>query len=340
MRAALSRGGRFRLACLTLVLAALWLLGAPPLSREEQRLYDRVAAAQGFLWRELGRRGLPMEEETDPEHSGFIGLEWSVTSTTLGSLEAKRCSTNPLWAVQMLRWFDALGLQRGDRVAVLASSSFPGMLYSVLAAAEARGIEAALCVSLGSSNWGANRPEAPWPVLSKILIDGGFLRTRPLLYTLGGNGERGGGMPAEALELLTAAARADGLEPLRCAALEEVVEAKMSLVRAPGVRLLVNVGGSEGSLGESPDVLALPPGLLMPREDGGDGALGRALREGYPAVHLLNLRGLADACGVPMEGRRPSFVRRGGIPGAVGLLLFVLVMATHRRWIWEDGDGQ
>ena len=91
-------------------------------------------------------------------------------------------------------------------------------------------------------------------------------------------------------------------------------------------------------MGNSPDVLRLPPGLILPRQDGGDGAIGRALREGYPVVHILYLRGMADACGVAWETRRPTFVRgRGVLAGAAGLLLFALVLATHRRWGWE-GD--
>ena len=329
-------GSPLRLLFLTAALAALWLSWTPPLSPAEQRLYDKVLAAQAFLWDELGRRGLPRDEGADPHHSGLIGLEWSVTTTTQGDLKAKRCATDPLWAVQMLRWFDELGLVKGDRVVVLASSSFPGAIYSVLAAAEARGLDTVLGVSLGASNWGANRPEAPWPVLSKALIDAGFLRTRPALCTLGGGSENGGGMPQEARDILTAAAQSEGLPLLVNGDLEEAVQVKMQLVREGRTRLVVSVGGPEGNMGDSPDVLRLPPGLILPRQDGGDGVIGRALREGYPVVHILYLRGMADACGVAWEARRPTFVRgRSVLVGTTGLLLFALVLATHRRWGWE-----
>ncbi|MCR4819258.1 MAG: poly-gamma-glutamate system protein, partial [Fretibacterium sp.] len=249
------REGRARLFFLTGLLAALFFMLAPPLTREEERLYHKIEAAQSFLWEELGRRGLKRDQEADPCHSGFIGLEWSMTTTTLGSLEAKRCSTDPLWAVQMLRWFDKLELKKGDRIAVLASASFPGLVCSVLAAAEERRLDVALGISLGASTWGANRPELPWPSLAAILRRGGFLRTRPVLYTLGGDNENGGGLTDEARSLLTAAAVEDGLAPLQNKTLEEAIDAKMSLIR--DACLVISVGGSEGNLGEDPSVLQL-----------------------------------------------------------------------------------
>ena len=337
------REGRARLLFLTALLTALLFMLTPPLTREEERLYHKLEAAQSFLWEELDRRGLERDEAADPYHSGFIGLEWSLTTTTLGSLEAKRCSTDPLWAVQMLRWFDKLGLKKGDRIAVLASSSFPGLVCSVLAAAEERGLDIALGISLGASTWGANRPELPWPSLAAILRRGGFLRTQPVLYTLGGNNENGGGLTEEARDLLTTAAVRDGLAPLQNKTLEEAIDAKMRLVQ--NARLIISVGGSEANLGEDPGVLQLPPGLLMPRFGGrnltshGTGLIGLALERGYPVIHLLNLRSLADACGIAWDTRRPGFSNRGPLAAALGLGLFILFMATHRRWSWEEADS-
>ena len=110
----------------------------------------------------------------------------------------------------------------------------------------------------------------------------------------------------------------------------------MHLVSEVLTKLVFSVGGPEGNMGNSAAVLRLPPGLILPRQDGGDGVIGRALREGYPVVHILYLRGMADACGVAWEARRPTFVRgRSVLVGTTGLLLFALVLATHRRWGWE-----
>lgn len=340
-----------RLLLLAVVLCALWAVQRTPLTAEESRLYRKVASAQAFLWGTMMREGILSDADAaaDPDKSGFIGVEWSMTTTTLGSLEAKRCATDPLWAVRVLRWFDELGLRKGDRIAILASSSFPGLLYSVLAAAEERELRVGLAVSLGSSTWGANRPEAPWPVLAGILRRGGFLGVRPVLYTLGGEGENGVGMPEEARAVLAGAARSDGVELFQNAKLEEAIERKMRLILGDAsdspVRLAINVGGAEGNMGTDPVVLSLAPGMIAPKDGprAGNGAIGLALRAGCPVLHLLNLHVLADAEGIAWGERHPEFTARGSTAAAIlGLALFALALATHRRWTWEapeEGDS-
>lgn len=342
--ALLGPGAPARLMLLTAALCALWAVQRAPLSAEESRLYHKVESAQAFLWDALEQGGISPDVGPDPYRSGFIGVEWSVTTTTLGSLEAKRCATDPLWAVRALRWFDAQGLKEGDRIVVLASSSFPGLLYSVLAAAEARGLRVGLAVSLGSSTWGANRPEAPWPVLAGILRRGGFLGldAKPAFYTLGGEEENGLGMPEEARALLAETARSDGVELFRNATLDEAIDRKMRLIGGDGseapAKLVVSVGGAEGNIGTDPAAMSLVPGVLAPGEGphAGNGVIGMALRAGRPVLYLLNLRVLAEAEGIGWEERRPEFAARGSAMASIlGLTLFALVMATHRRWTWE-----
>ena len=214
----------------------------------------------------------------------------------------------------------------------------------MLAAAEARGLRVGLAVSLGSSTWGANRPEAPWPVLAGILRRGGFLGldAKPAFYTLGGEEENGFGMPEEARALLAEAARLDDVELFRNATLDEAVDRKMRLIGGDGseppAKLVVSVGGSEGNIGTDPAAMSLVPGVLAPGEGphAGNGVIGMALRAGRPVLYLLNLRVLAEAEGIGWEERRPEFAARGSAMASIlGLALFALVMATHRRWTWE-----
>ena len=344
MRRLRDRSSPLRLVVLAVVLAGCFLAWqSPPLSPEEARLHARILAAQNLLWEEMGRRG-QADPVNDTDRSGFIGLEWSETSTTLGNLEAKRNSCDPLWGVVALRWFDALGLKKGDRIVVLSSSSFPGLLHSVLAAAELRGLRVDLAVSLGSSAWGANRPDAPWPVLARILSSHGFLRTRPVFYTLGGDREAGINMPEEGVQALTKAARDDGVELYAPPSLARVIERKMALI-APGggnaAKLVVNIGGAHSSLGTDGSVAGLKNGLLT--EDmarfAGNGVLAGALEKGIPVAHFLNLRSLAEREGVTFGKRRPAPGREDPWPALAGVALFVLVLATHRRWSWADSLG-
>jgi poly-gamma-glutamate system protein len=327
---------------LTLALVALSRAHLP-LSSEESRLYARVREAQNVLWAEMEKRG-QTDPDNDLDRTGFIGLDWSETTTTLGSLESKRNACDPLWAVQCLRWFDRLGLKEGDRVVVTSSASFPGMLYALLAAAESRRLTIDLTVSLGASTWGANRPEAPWPLLGRVLRAHGFLRTRPLFYTLGGNGENGDGMFPDGAEALERAAMEDGVELFR-GQLSDIIDRKMALVAPKEVapegvspaRLVVSVGGNQSSLGLDESVITLRNGLLF-REDAaaaGDGVIALSLKLGAPVLHLLNLRSLSERVGIDFETRRPFFTGNAFFTASAGLVLFVLVLASHKRWTWE-----
>ena len=337
----LDRSSPVRLVLLALVLLGLFFFGGRGnLSSEEALLYGRIRAAQNALWQAMEEKG-----QTDPVHdgdrSGFIGLEWSETSTTLGKLDAKQNASDPLWGAQCLRWFDQLGLKRGDRIVVLSSASFPGLLYSVLAAAEARGLQVDLVVSLGASAWGANRPEAPWPVLARTLRTGGFLHTQPLFYTLGGNHELGSELSAEGLAALTQAARSDGVEVFRPARLDDVIARKVQLLSRPDqprAKLLVNIGGSEANLGTDEAVVSLKNGLLGRADAGvaGNGVIAQALAQDFPVLHLLNLRSLAAQAGIAFATREPHFRNFSPIAALAGLALFLIVLASHKRWAWEE----
>jgi len=332
------RSSPVRLIFLTLCMLGLAQARAfLPLCPEEALLYSRVRSAQDALWSEMGKRG-----ETDPENdtdkTGFIGLEWSEITTTMGSLESKRNACDPLWAVQCLRWFDQFGLKAGDRIVVLSSASFPGMLYSVLAAGETRGLRIDLTVSLGSSTWGANRPEAPWPVLEAVLRERGFLATRSLFYTLGGGGENGGGMYEGGAEALIRSALESGIELFRSASLWEIIERKTALIDRDETRLVVNVGGALSNMGRANDAITLRNGPLFPKDAAaaGDGLIALSLSRGIPVLHLLNLRSLADRSGIDFATRRPSFAGRSIAASLAGAALFVFVLATHKRWSWDD----
>ena len=326
-------------------LAQLWN-PRTPLTREESRALSRVRAMHASLWEWVNSREVreraerlnkqsaleafsPPPVQVDPLRSGLIGVEWSAITTTLGPLEVKQAAADPLWTVHMLRWFDQVGLARGDPVTVYASGSFPGFLVSLLAAAEERGLHVDLAVSLGSSTWGANRMEAPWPLLEHRLRQRGLLRTRALYYTPGGRGETGLNYSKETMDFLEEAARTAGVPLLRLQSLDEVVTMKANEIKVSRPKLVVFIGGSASVTGRTETLL--PPGLIL---TGGEGeAVGgvarAALESGIPVLHLLNVRELSRQVGF----RAPS---RSWLWALPSLALFFFVLATHRRWSWEE----
>ncbi|MDR1648807.1 MAG: poly-gamma-glutamate system protein [Synergistaceae bacterium] len=331
----------YRLVFLAVFLALLWFAGGGSLTEEQGRVWDVVRNAQKALWAAQAKTRVPLSPENDPLRTGLIGVEWSPLTTTLGDLGAKRTSCNPLWAVQCLRWFDELGLKKGDRIALYTSSSFPAFALAALAAAEERGLDVLLSVSLGSSMWGANRVEFPWPMMARALREGGFVRTRAAFYTPGGAGDGGRDFSGEIMELLRRLTEEENVPFVVPENLEEAVRFKTERLLGWRPKLFVNIGGGEASLGDSGTLIS--NGLLLPPKEffwsgalpGEGGVIAEALKAGIPVLHILGVRKLAEENGIPWDagvfvkmnpGRRPVWA-------FAGLILFLAVLYSHRRWL-------
>ncbi len=332
-----------KLLLLAVAMAGLWYLAAPAvLSTEERVLWEKVRAAQQHLsqWRE--NNGTAATHEDDPWNCGLIGVEWSGITTTLGDLSSKRTSCNPAWAVQFSRWFEELGLKPDDHIAIYSSGSFPALLLSSIVAAEAMELDPLLIVSLGSSTWGANHPDNPWPVLATELRRSGFLRHRADYYTLGGDGELGHGFSPEGEALLRAAAKDAGVEMLTTGNLEEMITLKSELLEKHQARLFVSIGGSHANLGNALEVLRLQTGLVPPTdvELAGNGVIGTAMRKNIPVLHMLNIRSVSSMVGIPYDSqaREMAPARVSKWWSVAGILLFFAVILRHRRWRLEPSE--
>lgn len=326
---------------LALVMTGLWYLAGPSvMSAEEEALWEKVRAAQSHIFQWRHDNGTGSTEADDPGQCGLIGVEWSAITTTLGDPGAKRTACDPAWAIQFSRWYSDLGLAPGDPVAIYSSSSFPGLLLSALAAAEAMDLEPLMIVSLGASTWGANHMEGPWPVIASELRRGGFVRHRADYYTLGGDAESGLDLAPEALSLLGAAAEQAGVEMITTANLQDMIGRKFELLERHQSKLLVSIGGSHANLGDDPEVLRMPTGFVLPDEglSAGNGVIGMALRGDIPVIHMLNIRSLSGLNGIPYDRqpRKEAPARVSAWWSGVGVLVFFAVVLRHRRWKLES----
>lgn len=328
---------RMRLLFLAFVLVLLWFLPRRwGFSSEEMRLWNDVRQAELYIWQlredqQIGAGG------ADPWKLGLIGVEWSPLSTTLGSLESKRTACHPGWSVAILRKFDSMGLKEGDPVAILSSSSFPGLLLNALKTAEYRKLNVLLIVSLGSSTWGANVPEIPWPIMAEELRKNGLLHTKANYYTLGGDDENGGGIAPEGVEIMIQAAEREGVPLLREENLEKMIEKKMNIVENFVPKLVMSIGGSHANMGNDDEILTLSGGLHLPsgRENAGDGIIGRALSAGYPVFHFLNLHDLSLKYGIPYNSSpsKEMASQKSWFFSLLGVFLGGWVLFSHRRWM-------
>ena len=257
----------------------------------------------------------PIDRAVDPDGTGLIGDEWSIITTTLGDLRAKRTATNPLWAAYVVRKMREAGVNPGDVVWATLSGSFPGFNLAVLAAAQAMGVRLYAASSLSSSTWGANLPEFTWLDMEGAARRAGLFNQGTAAVFLGGHQDRGpdlfsllAGDPDAGVAALRAAAARHPWPLLEPANLAEAVAMRLhALAQASGVRrpkLHINAGGPHAALGDC--VEPWPSGLTtgaQPCTGGEPGFLHAMAAAGVPVLHLLDARTLAAEAGIPFDGR-------------------------------------
>lgn len=199
-------------------LAALWVshLGreAVPLPCREAMVAaaETMKEAISAIRQARISRGIPIDPRYDPNRTGLIGMDFTPTTTTVGSLAAKRTATSPEAAALLVRLLTEAGVGQGDVVAIGASGSFPGFIVATLSACKALGVTPILITSLGASSWGANIPEFTWLDMEQALADAGVFEWKSVAVSLGGDDDQGGGLPGEGVEALKdAVARASVL---------------------------------------------------------------------------------------------------------------------------------
>ncbi len=306
-----------------------------------------MARAEATIRDCRARSGVPVDEKSDPNRTGLIGLETSPITTSLGNLAAKRTSTNPNFAGLMVRLFREAGARKGDVVAVGASSSFPALIVATLSAARVMELRPLVISSLGASEWGANIPAFNWLDMEECLRTSGLLDITPIALAMGGDEDVGRDMAPEGRDLLRTRIKESGVPFLEKSSLRANVEERLRLYDAAAggrpVKAFVNIGGSWANIGTNPEVLKLQPGLVRdvfvpPLEE--RGVLQAMAARNVPVIHLLNLRGLAERYGLPWNPKPlpgpggDGLDQRAGRPGKAFILasaIYLILIAIAAR---------
>ena len=255
--------------------------------------------------------GLGIDPGTDPNETGLIGPEYTDLTTTLGSLPAKRTSTQPLFAGVIVDMLGRADVRAGDKVAVCFSGSFPALNIGVLSAIKVLDATPVITSSVGASMFGANDPGMTWLDMERILGEAGLMDFRSVAASLGGIIGCEGGLGGTGIEKGMAAIRGNGIHYLdegKQGALEaDIVNRLRSYERAlNGERpsAFVNVGGASVALGSCRQALHLDTGLMarIPISVSPErGLIFRMAERGVPVIHLLNIRQLASRYGLPFD---------------------------------------
>lgn len=253
-------------------------------------------------------KNLEIDPAADVNRTGMIGVRFSSITTTLGSLEAKRTSADPNFAGLLVLLLRRAGVHRNDSIAVSASGSFPGLILAALSAAKAMELEPLVMVSLGASQWGANRTDFHWLHMQDCLREKGIFSFEPVAISMGGDKDTGADMEEEGRTLLARDMAESGFPVISEKDLQKNVESKIRLFLQKAsnkkIKAFVNIGGSWSNLGTDSDILHLKPGLgnisrLPPREK--RGVLYAMADLGIPVIHMLFVRGLVQRYGLSWD---------------------------------------
>lgn len=334
------------LAALVVLLAGVF--GSRFLAVQEQNpWYDtqvaaarRMQQAEAVLLKYVKTNNIPIEAE-DINQTGLLGPEWTMITTSLGLLEAKRTSLSPDFAALLTGFFHEAGLQKGDAIAVGASGSFPGLGLATVCAATQMGLEARVIASFGSSMYGATRPELTFPKMLSILAEEGLVEYNLIAVSPGGDDDQGiGPLYDETPEIIMGLVEAAGVPIIKESKLADSIQKRL-IAFGGDIKLFVNVGGASANMGETGAGVEFPNGLVMNPPPIPDSPI-RGLIFEYaarqiPVIHLLNIRGLAhdhgmlfDPVPLPEPGHSGLYYRTAnnmpvlwaGVAGALGMLIW------------------
>jgi poly-gamma-glutamate system protein len=285
------------------------LVGASPHAQSDVliRAARTALAAQREIARIKEQMGLLQPAAVDPNRTGLIGLDWSEITTTIGDLPAKRTVTNPDLAATIARRLQSFDLPRGAAVGLVLSGSFVGANLAAISAVEALGLRPVVVSSLGASMYGANDPDFTWLDMETAVARAGIWQARSTAVVLGGESAVANSLGRTGHDMLVAAARRNGHEPIEAPEFGELkgrLHAALTRAAPDGLVALINSGGSVLGMGTCLDAHRLPSGLLkgkLPCEAGVTGLVHDFAARGIPVIHILNVKRLALDWNLPFD---------------------------------------
>ncbi|MFH1145281.1 MAG: poly-gamma-glutamate system protein [Candidatus Eisenbacteria bacterium] len=299
-----------------------------------QRAYDTL---RDYYRNDLGRT---IDLRNDKAGTGLIGPRGTAIQNAGGNLAAKRTSINPNFAALIVDYFQQIGLERGDLVAVGLTGSYPGTNVNVYAAINVMGLEPIVITAVGASGWGATDPDFTWLDMERVLAQRGVIDIHSIAASAGGGDDMGGSKSAEEKDQIQAAIERNGVPVIQSRSLDESIDKRMELIygEAQGrpIKAYVNVGGSSASLGFSLADVHIASGLHRdlaswpinwPRE----GPMIRIAKRGAPVINLGALQGLAREYGLTVAPQAMPLIGEGTLLGRAGysLAITAIVLAIY-----------
>ncbi|MCX7835559.1 MAG: poly-gamma-glutamate system protein [bacterium] len=245
-----------------------------------------------------------IDSDIDPNRTGLIGPDESPIVSTLGQLSSKRTSLTPDFAALVTRWLYESGVQAGDKVAIIATGSFPGFYLAGMCGIRALGAKPIVQLSLASSEWGMTNPQFTILDLEDAICQEIPDWERAKLVTFGGSSDRGRNLSKEGITILTETMDKYGLTPLVEKTFRKQIQQRIKAIQKEGpIKAVILVGGNIAALGNTRNK-EIGAGLLTKKvelPENEPSMLKEFLQQNVPVIYLHYAEYLAKKWGIPFD---------------------------------------
>lgn len=298
------------MVALAIIAVVLYYISEKSLVEVKAPYYEQKIAAAEEMNKALkvirdhrAAQGVFPEELGDPLVTVMLGQKYSQITTEEGLLSSKLTTLNPNFAAVIVDMLKQAGAEKGDRIAVAASGSFPGLNLAVYSACKVLGVEPVQITSLGASSWGANEEDFTWLDMEQALNENGVFNFKSVAASIGGGGDAGIGLSQMGRELLKAAAFRSDVPLIEGTDLPSSIARRMEIYGDVGqYRAFINIGGGIASLGHKANGDIIDPGYhhrLEPKNYPGIGVINLFGNE-TSIIHLLNIDRLRQLYDLPL----------------------------------------
>jgi len=328
----------------------------PYLERKLEAVSLALAAREAIKEYERGA-GIVFDTLSDPFCTGLIGQERTEITTGHGDLKLAVRSTNPNIAAAFVDMLVKARVKPHRTVAIGMNGSYPGLNLSALAACYALDLRPIVITSVGSSGWGANRPELTWLDIEKVLNDHDIVPYKSAAASLGGRDENGSGLTPKGRELLREAIKRNSVLLIEEDSVVANIAKRMEIYKQEShgkkIACYINIGGGSASLGGTQNArLIPPPGLtrhLAVKNYPMRGVINLMAEDSLPVINVVNVKKIAADYGFPRKitqkeppaGEGPLFYKKRDslfITILLAVIMFVVVVFVIMIEVMQHDD--
>ncbi len=235
------------------------------------------------------------DEINDPFATMLVGQKNTLITTLEGNHAAKLMTVNPNTAAMMVDLFYDAGLERGDKLAMCVSGSFPALNLAAFSACKIMGIDPVIITSVSSSWYGATDPLFTWLDMEAALRESGLFDYKSIAASAGGADDRGRSLPPEGRALLRQAVERNDVPYLNPPSVDDAIRIRVDLFTEQlkgspaGYGTFLNIGGGVASLGHVENGQLLPLGVIkhvQPMNYPREGVIHYFSRHNVPVINL------------------------------------------------------